>query len=74
MNYPRSPYDTEGGLCHLPRMLDKIRLNLRGQLDAGYHPRLGLGMDELLCRFLGIQYGEVKGQVVEGKSDAEILV
>ena len=31
-------------------------------------------MDELLCRFLGTQYGEVKGQVVEGKSDAEILV
>ena len=73
MIHPRSPYDTEAGICHFPRMLDKIRLGMNGKLDAGYRPRLGQGMDGLLCQFLGVQYDKVKMEVVEGKTDADIL-
>jgi len=54
-------------------MLDKIRLNLKGELDEDYLPRLGKGMDGLLCEFLGVQYTDVKMRVEEGKTDADIL-
>jgi hypothetical protein len=54
-------------------MLDKIRLDVKDKLDAGYRPRLGQGMDGLLCQFLGVQYDKVKMQVVGGKTDADIL-
>ncbi len=73
MIYPRSPYDTEGGQYYFPRMLDKIRLNLKGELDSDYLPRLGKGLDGLLCEFLGVWYDDVKAQVEEGKTDVDIL-
>ncbi len=73
MTYPVSPYNQEGGLYHFPRMLDKIRLNLKGELDTSYLPRLGKGLDGFLCRFVGVQYDQVATLVEEGKNDAEIV-
>lgn len=70
---PRSPYDMEGGLYFFPRMLDKIRLDIKGTLGPDYLPRLGKGMDGLLCQFLGVRYDSVRERVEEGKTDVDIL-
>ena len=32
-NYPKSPKEMTKGMMYFPRMLDKIRLHLRGELD-----------------------------------------
>ena len=73
MKYPRSPYDTEGGLVYLPRMLDKIRMDLAGEIGDDYREYLGKGFDGRCCQFLRVDYEAVKAQVAAGKDDVEIL-
>ena len=73
MKFPRSPYDKEGGLVFVPRMLDKIRLKLKRQLPEEYFPHLGEGMDGRACHFLRVDYREIVSKVEEGLSDTEIL-
>ena len=71
----RSPYDkTVGGLHHLGRMLDKIRLHLAGQLPEDFHRNYGLsvGLDGQLCGFLNVTFADVEARVREGGTDAEI--
>lgn len=71
----RSPYDkTLGGLHHLGRMIDKIRLKQAGQLPEDFHRNYGLsvGLDGMLCGFLGVKFEEVEARVQEGGTDAEI--
>ena len=36
--YPRSPYEVMDGWVHLPRLVDKIRLDEAGQLPEDYQP------------------------------------
>jgi hypothetical protein len=72
----RSPYDkTLGGLHHLGRMLDKIRLKLAGQLPEDFHRNYGLsvGLDGQLCGFLNVKFEDVEARVREGGTDAEIV-
>lgn len=73
MGYPKSPYEKEGDLVWVPRMLDKARLMQRGELAEDYQPNLGKGHDGRCCQFLRVDYEDIKRQVVEEKSDAEIL-
>jgi len=71
----RSPYDkTLGGLHHLGRMLDKIRLKLSGKLPEEFHRNYGLsvGLDGQLCGFLNVKFAEVEAKVQAGVPDAEI--
>ena len=71
----RSPYDkTVGGLHHLGRMLDKIRLRQAGKLPEEYHRNYGrsVGLDGHLCGFLNVKFGEIEARVKEGGTDAEI--
>ncbi|HKB56353.1 MAG TPA: DUF5069 domain-containing protein [Lacunisphaera sp.] len=71
----RSPYDkTAGGLHHLGRMLDKIRLQQAGKLPEDYHRNYGLsiGLDGLLCGFLNVKFEDVEARVQEGGTDVEI--
>ena len=71
----RSPYDkTVGGLHHLGRMLDKIRLMQAGRLPEDFHRNYGLsvGLDGQLCGFLNVKFAEVEAKVKAGGSDAEI--
>jgi hypothetical protein len=71
----RSPYDkTLGGLHHLGRMLDKIRLMQAGRLPEDYHRNYGLsiGLDGQLCGFLNVKFEDVAARVQEGGTDAEI--
>ncbi|MDI1248587.1 MAG: DUF5069 domain-containing protein [Lacunisphaera sp.] len=71
----RSPYDkTVGGLHHLGRMLDKMRLKLAGKLPEDFQRNYGLsfGLDGQLCGFLGIKFEDIEGRVAQGGTDAEI--
>ncbi len=71
----RSPYDrTLGGLHHLGRMCDKIRLMQAGKLPEDYHRNYGLsvGLDGHLCGFLGVKFEDVAARVAEGGADTEI--
>lgn len=71
----RSPYDkTAGGLHHLGRMLDKIRLMQAGKLPEDFHRNYGLsvGLDGQLCGFLNVKFEDVVARVKEGGPDAEL--
>lgn len=71
----RSPYDkTAGGLHHLGRMLDKIRLKQAGALPEHFHRNYGLsiGLDGQLCGFLNVKFEDVEAQVAAGRTDAEV--
>lgn len=74
MTYPRSPYDRVAGLVYFPRVLDKIRLNMAGQLHVDYHSHLGERMDARCCTFLGVTYDDLVSKVTQGLSDEEIAV
>ena len=70
----RGPRERVGGLCHLARLLDKIRLHQRGELPEEYHPNFGLrvGLDGHLCGFLGVDFDALCERVREGGTDEEI--
>ena len=71
----RSPYDQgAGGLHHLGRMLDKMRLRAAGRLPPDFQRNYGLsfGLDGQLCGFLGVKFEDVEARVLQGGTDAEI--
>ena len=39
--YPKSPKEMTKGMMYFPRMLDKIRLHLRGDLHEDYQENFG---------------------------------
>jgi hypothetical protein len=73
----RSPYAKVGRLVYFGRMLDKIRLHAAGRLPVEYQANLGDGRPNLFdarcCRFLGVDYAEVRARTLAGGGDAEIL-
>jgi gluconokinase len=78
MSFPlRSPRQTVGGIVVFGRILDKIRLQARdGRLPDGYHlgPIPGKRtFDDRVCRFLGVEYGDLARRTLQGGSDEEIL-
>lgn len=77
MAFPiRSPRDPVGGIYVLGRILDKIRLNARGELPAGYNIGIIPGkrtFDDRVCRFLGVDFDALTARVLQGRSDEEIL-
>jgi gluconokinase len=70
---PRSSADETSGVRYFPRMLDKIRLHSKGQLEPDYHPNLGAGADGRLTKFLRISYDDLRQRVGQGGTDEEIL-
>ena len=71
----RSPYDkTVGGVHHLGRMLDKIRLMQAGKLPEHFHRNYGLsiGLDGQLCGFLNVKFEDVAAKVQAGAAEADI--
>lgn len=72
----RSPYDkTAGGLHHLGRMLDKVRLMQVGRLPDDFHRNYGLsfGLDGQLCGFLGVKFEDIEALVAQGGTDDELV-
>ena len=64
-----------GGLRYFGRMLDKIRLLARGELNSDYHANLGhpKAADGRICNFLRVDYERLRQRVLEGGSDEELL-
>ena len=77
MAFPlRSPRDTVAGIMVFGRILDKIRLQARGELPAGYHLGVIEGkrtFDDRICRFLGVKFDALSERVLAGGTDEEIL-
>lgn len=68
--YPRSPKEQVGGLCHLGRLIDKIRMRNAGQIqDYNY---LTAGFDKYLLDKMEIQGADFEKRVLEGGTDEEI--
>ena len=69
--YPRSPKMLLGGIAHLGRFIDKIRLRQAGKIeDYNY---ITVGFDKYLIDFLQIDVKAFEQQVLAGRSDEELL-
>jgi len=69
--YPRSPKVLLGGIAHLGRFIDKIRLRHAGQIqDYNY---MTVGFDQYLIDFLGIDAQAFEQRVLAGGTDEELL-
>jgi uncharacterized protein DUF5069 len=73
--YPKSPKETTKGMLYFPRMLDKIRLHLRGELHADYQENFGAlkAADGVCCNFLRVHHRDLVERVKQGGTDEEIL-
>ena len=68
--YPRSPKEQAGGLCHLARLIDKIRMRNAGQIqDYNY---LTVGFDKYLLDKLEIQGEDFEKRVLQSGTDPEV--
>jgi len=69
--YPRSPKSLVGGIAHLGRFIDKIRLRNAGQIqDYNY---MTVGFDKYLVDFLGIDAKAFEQLVLSGGTDEALL-
>lgn len=69
--YPRSPKTLLGGIAHLGRFIDKIRLRNAGKIqDYNY---MTVGFDKYLVDFLGIDAKAFEQRVMAGGTDEEFL-
>lgn len=70
VQYPRSPKEQVGGLCHLPRLIDKVRMRNAGQIqDYNY---LTAGFDKYLLDKLEIKGEDFEKRAMQEGTDAEI--
>ena len=70
--YPRSPKALLGGIAHLGRFIDKIRLRNAGKIqDYNY---ITVGFDKYLVDFLQIDPKSFEQRVLAGGADEELLV
>ena len=70
VQYPCSPKEQVGGLCHLGRLIDKVRMRTAGLIqDYNY---LTVGFDKYLLDKLEIKGEEFEKRVLQGGTDTEI--
>lgn len=67
----RSPKEKMAGWVHLPRFIDKIRLNKEGKLPADYQPNLGKGFDGYWLEATGVAFEDFT-QLVGKSNDQQI--
>ena len=71
MEYPRSPKSLLGGIAHLGRFIDKIRLRHAGKIqDYNY---ITVGFDKYLVDFLQIDPKTFEQWVLAGGTDEDLL-
>jgi hypothetical protein len=69
--YPRSPKALLGGIAHLGRLIDKIRLRHAGKIqDYNY---ITVGFDKYLIDFLEIDPKAFEQRVLVGGTDEELF-
>ena len=70
-SYPRSPKALLGGIAHLARFIDKIRLRNAGLIqDYNY---ITVGFDKHLIEFLKIDAKAFEAKVLAGGTDQDLL-
>lgn len=75
-NLIRSPRETLGGFCFLPRLIDKVRCYAIGELPKDYHSNLlkeGMTFDGRFMRFTGLLAGDLRKVILESRTDEEVL-
>jgi len=71
MKYPRSPKALLGGIAHLGRFIDKIRLRNEGKIqDYNY---VTVGFDKHIIEFLAIDPKAFEQRVLAGGTDEDLL-
>jgi Domain of unknown function (DUF5069) len=71
VTYPRSPKRLLGGIAHLGRLIDKIRLRHAGEIqDYNY---LTAGFDKYLLELLGLNGEALECRVMQGGTDDDIV-
>lgn len=70
---PLSAFQETLGMVYFARMLDKIRLEVAGNLRDDFCDNLGAGFDGRCVNFLRVGYAELADRVKLGGSDEEIL-
>ena len=70
--YPRSPKALLGGIAHLGRFIDKIRLRHEGKIQE--YNYITVGFDKFLIEFLQIDPKTFEQRVLSGGTDEELLV
>jgi hypothetical protein len=73
--FPKSPKEMTKGMLYFPRMIDKIRLHLKGELHTDYQENFGAPQtgDSAMCSFLRIHHRDLIERVKQGGTDEEIL-
>ena len=72
--FPRSPRETMGGWIYLPRLIDKIRLNLAGKLHEDYLPNfLHRGFDFKWFEAAGVDPDEFTSLVAACETDGQVV-
>ena len=69
--YPRSPKALLGGIAHLGRFIDKIRLRDEGKIQE--YNYITVGFDKYLVDFLQIDPKSFEQRVLAGGTDEELL-
>ena len=70
-NYPRSSKALLGGIAHLGRFIDKVKLRNAGQIqDYNY---ITVGFDKYLVDFLAIDPKSFEEKVLAGETDEQLL-
>jgi hypothetical protein len=69
--YPRSPKALLGGIAHLGRFIDKIRLRHAGKIQE--YNYITVGFDKYLIDFLQIDPKAFEQKVLAGGTDDELL-
>jgi hypothetical protein len=69
--YPRSPKALLGGMAHLGRFIDKIRLRHEGKIQE--YNYITVGFDKYLVDFLRIDPKVFEQRVLAGGTDDELL-
>ena len=70
--YPRSPKALLGGIAHLGRFIDKIRLRNEGKIQD-YNYIITVGFDKYLIDFLQIGPKAFEQLVLSGGTDEDLL-
>ena len=69
--YPRSPKSLLGGIAHLRRFIDKIRLRHEDKIQE--YNYITVGFDKFLIEFLQIDPKTFEQRVLAGGTDDELL-
>ena len=69
--YPRSPKALLGGIAHLGRFIDKIRLRHAGKIQE--YNYITVGFDKYLVDFLQIDPKAFEQRVLAGGTDSDLL-